>query len=174
MTDKAKAPYVNKSKLDQKRHEKETKDYETKGFFINSDGENSKDLYQIKYGVQPKRAMSAYFIFMNEYRRALMTKDPSLKITEITKMATKAWANLSEDQKGPFIKKHNEDLERCQTEKKQLNENGFFVNSAGIKSTEMKQKKKRNLADKRRSSESNSNKKTNRSKSLEAKSKRAA
>ena len=67
------------------------KDYETKGFFINSNGENSKDTYQKKHGVQPKRAMSSYMHFSNEYRKALMQKDPSIKLTQISKMASTAW-----------------------------------------------------------------------------------
>lgn len=100
----------------------------------------------------------------------MRAKDPSLKITEVAKMGGQAWSALTDEQKQPFINKHNEDVERYHTEKKQLNENGFFINAEGVKSTDMKLKKKRSL-EKRGSNDSISKKK--RSKSAESKTNRS-
>ena len=67
LTEAEKEPFKKMQEKDQLRHQKEKNDLETKGFFINSDGENSKDLFlkDLRKQVQvvPKPKMSPYFIF---------------------------------------------------------------------------------------------------------------
>jgi len=48
MDDKQKAKYNKTAEEDAKRYAKEMNDLKTKGFFINKDGENSKEVYLAK------------------------------------------------------------------------------------------------------------------------------
>lgn len=45
---------------------------------------------------QPKRAMSAYFIWMNENRESIKEKHPGLSVTEFGKKAGEMWKGLSD------------------------------------------------------------------------------
>ena len=53
---------------------------------------------QAKDGVpKPKKAMTAFFFFLNEKRPGLMQE--GLKITEVTKKAGEEWRSLNDEQK---------------------------------------------------------------------------
>ena len=73
---------------------------ETKGYFINKDGEDSRNMKvslkkaeelakkgifvpSEKSVVKPKKVCSAYMFFNAHYGKELRSKDPSLKITEV-------------------------------------------------------------------------------------------
>jgi hypothetical protein len=63
----------------------------TKGYFINKDGVNSKDLQKevdkkkaTQSGVQPKKPLSAYMCYMTEMQALIRSKNPDLKMTEIS------------------------------------------------------------------------------------------
>jgi len=45
MSDAEKKPFIKMHEKDQKRYQKEMSDLEAKGFFINQDGENSRELF---------------------------------------------------------------------------------------------------------------------------------
>ena len=66
---------------------------------------------QAKDGVpKPKKAMTAFFFFLNEKRPGLMQE--GLKITEVTKKAGEEWRSLNDEQKLPYAKKNEEDKVR--------------------------------------------------------------
>ena len=54
----------------------------------------------------PKRAASAYMLWLNENRAAikdeLLTTNPDAKITDVTKRAGELWKELGDEQKAPF------------------------------------------------------------------------
>ncbi|CAD5210802.1 unnamed protein product [Bursaphelenchus okinawaensis] len=60
----------------------------------------------------PKRALSAYFIWLKE-NRARITK-PGMKVGEVTKLAAKEWNSLSD--KSEWEKKAEDDKKRYQRE----------------------------------------------------------
>ena len=67
MTDAEKAPFNKLANKDKLRYQNELKQLKEKGFFINEDGENSKDLFlreqKKQTEVKPKARMSPYFFF---------------------------------------------------------------------------------------------------------------
>lgn len=56
-----------------------------------------------------KRAQSAYLHFAASRREELKKENPSLKITEMSKIIGNEWKELSEDEKQPFIEKHEKE-----------------------------------------------------------------
>lgn len=72
-----------------------------------------------------------------------MKEDPSLKVTEVAKIAGEKWKNLTAEQQLPYSKMHENDIIRHDQEMKQLLSQGFFINSNGVKSTDMQVKRKR-------------------------------
>ena len=58
------------AEVDHKRFDNEMNDLKTKGWFVNKDGQNSKEIYlkeQKKLNqVQPKKPITAYVIYMAE------------------------------------------------------------------------------------------------------------
>lgn len=60
----------------------------------------------------PKRAPSAYMLWLNEKRAEikdeLLSTNPDAKITDVTKRAGEVWKELSEDEKAPFQEKSEE------------------------------------------------------------------
>lgn len=71
-----------------------------------------------------------------------MKEQPNLKITEMAKLNGEQWAKLTEEEKVPFSKLNAEDVTRHEKETKQLNELGYFINAAGVKSTLLSKKGK--------------------------------
>ncbi len=59
---------------------------------------------------QPKRNMSAYFIWMNENREKIKTANPEMSMTEIGKKAGELWKALTD--KTEWEKKAAEDKKR--------------------------------------------------------------
>lgn len=60
----------------------------------------------------PKRAASAYMLWLNDNRASikdeLLTSNPDAKITDVTKRAGELWKELSEAEKAPFQEKSEE------------------------------------------------------------------
>ena len=60
----------------------------------------------------PKRAASAYMLWLNENRAAikdeLLTTNPDAKITDVTRRAGELWKELGDEQKAPFQAKSDE------------------------------------------------------------------
>lgn len=128
------------------RYAQELASFEKNGFFINQKGENSKDLFKPVIGddvVQPKKPMTSFLFYSNSIQKSLREKNPSLGITEISKLAGQKWNKLSEKQKSPFYLQSEQDNQRYQNEMNELMTKGFFVNQEGTKSTDLVNKKKR-------------------------------
>ena len=67
---------------------------------------------QMKDPNAPKRASSAYMIWLNENRSEikdeLLSTNPDAKITDVTKRAGVLWGELSDDEKAPFQERSEE------------------------------------------------------------------
>lgn len=69
---------------------------------------------KIKLPGQPKRAMSAYFIWMNENREKIKEKNPGLSVTEFGKKAGEMWKSLTD--KAEWEKKAADDKKRYEAD----------------------------------------------------------
>merc|ERR1719326_511456 len=54
---------------------------------------------------KPKRALSAYMLFAGDERPKIAMKNQNRKVTEIMSLVAKAWKELSDDKKAPYIEK---------------------------------------------------------------------
>lgn len=91
--------------------------FNEKGFFINENGENSKNFYKPKLTddiVQPKRPSSAYIFFNVEHAKKLRAADPSLGTAEITKKCGEDWNSLGESEKKRYHNLADQDKVRYQ------------------------------------------------------------
>jgi hypothetical protein len=153
LTDDQKEPYHQMATMDKIRHEKEMKEFTEKGFYINSKGENSKDIFKPKLSddiVQPKKALSGFMFFTIENGKKLRELDPTISITDQAKQNGQVWQSLSDQQKKKYQDMAEGDKLRYKGQMDQLMTNGFFLNSEGVKSTDIAIKKRRASGDNKR------------------------
>jgi hypothetical protein len=67
-----------------------------------------------------KRPMSGFMWFINESRAEFVKKNPTAKLTEITKELSKQWNALSDKDKEVYVEKFNADKERFAKERKEI------------------------------------------------------
>ena len=60
-----------------------------------------------------------------------------MKTGEITKAIAQKWNNLSDQDKQPFLNQSNQDRERYEKEMKEMVKYGYFIDTNGVKSTEI-------------------------------------
>lgn len=67
---------------------------------------------------RPKKAMSAYFIFMGDYRNhCKMTGESNTSnVTEFTKMASQKWKNMNETERAPYDQRAQIDKQRYESQ----------------------------------------------------------
>jgi len=111
MTEKDKTPFAKLAENDKARYERQMAEREKKGYFLlddkskSTDPENAK-LFKSKRTasegkeeskeLKPKRAISAYIYFASEFGEMTRKSNPDLKITEVSVLAGKKWAEMSE------------------------------------------------------------------------------
>ena len=151
MTDKQKEPYVKKSNADEQRYQKQLKELDTKGYFINDDGVKSTDVMidpKKKYGkdcVVPKRPISAYLAFTTDMVNKLKEKEKIEKHTDAMKRCGEIWSKYSDKEKKKYNDLHDKDVKRYDKQMLELHKKGFFIMDDGSKSSDhqAKIKKKR-------------------------------
>jgi hypothetical protein len=142
-------PFHNKAQLDAVRYEKEFKQVEQHGYFINERGENSKDLQPkhkfklVESEVVPTKARTAFIYFISSIHSKIAAQHPEKAMTELSRIKADIWNGLSEKQREPYKKMQQNDALRYQDERRQLEEQGYFVNQDGVKSTDLKGRVKR-------------------------------
>jgi hypothetical protein len=67
---------------------------------------------------KPKRALSAYMFFANEYRETVKEENPGLSFGEIGKKLGETWKAMSDESKKPYNDKAAQDKERYTREMK--------------------------------------------------------
>lgn len=65
---------------------------------------------------KPKKALSAYFCFMNENRQKFKDANPDDKIGDISKKLGEAWKGMNEEDKKPFVELAEKDKIRYKQE----------------------------------------------------------
>lgn len=155
MSDEEKAVYEKMADADKVRHEKQVAEREKKGFFLLEDKSKSTDpqnakLFKPKKAkqgadeeeetkeLQPKRAVSAYIYFSNEYREQLLKENPDYPQKEIMAAAGKKWNELEESQKAKYLQMNAKDKARQEKQLADLKNKGYFVLDDGSKSTDDK------------------------------------
>ena len=86
--------------------------------------------------------MTTFFAFINQNRERIKKENPDVSVCEIGKLAGQEWKALSDDQKKEYDKYIEEDRKRYDKEMEQLRTKGYFINSEGVKSTDLKVKSK--------------------------------
>jgi hypothetical protein len=66
-----------------------------------------------------KRPMSGFMWFISENRAAYVKKNPTAKLTDITKELSKQWRELKPEQKSVYDKKYDDDKNRFQKERQE-------------------------------------------------------
>jgi hypothetical protein len=148
MTDKAKEKYLKMSEEDKKRFDKETEQMTKLGYFINKDGVKSTSILpELKNfpadTVMPIKSRSAFMFFNKANNEQMRKANPTLKLVEIMRKLAEVWNGMTEPQKKPFEDMAAKDKLRHENEIHQLRSKGFFINSDGQKSTDLKKKKTR-------------------------------
>jgi len=86
--------------------------------------------------------MSAFLFFTKDNRIKVREKKGKLSNKEFADINSVDWKNLSAEDRKPYDEMVMKDKERYEKELKQLGELGYFINSDGIKSTELDRKGK--------------------------------
>lgn len=108
-SDVVKAKYKKLADADKERYDRELSEYKKNGGADFKRGGNKK---KTKDKDAPKRSISAYIFFSNDFR----TKHPELSVTELSKAAGAAWKGLSDEMKKPYEAMALKDKERYQRE----------------------------------------------------------
>lgn len=90
----------------------------------------------------PKQVMTSFFAFISQNRGRIAKENPEAKVTEIGKLMGQEWKALTDEEKKEYLKYVEEDRKRYDKEMQQLKTKGYFVNSDGVKSTDLKVKSK--------------------------------
>lgn len=90
--------------------------------------------------VKPKKPTNSLFVYIKAHSDAFRTKNPGLKLTDMTKAMSEEFSKLTEKQKSKYTKIASDDKARYQKECDQLATLGYFFNSEGTKSTELEKK----------------------------------
>lgn len=148
LTDAQKAPYLEKSRLDDERYKRQLKELEQNGFFMTEDGIKSTDLKvdpKKKYGetcVVPKKPLSAYLFYTTENVNLIKEKEGCTH-PEAMKKCGELWNKLSADEKKYYEDKHDKDALRYKQQSEDLDKNGFFIMDDGSKSSDHQAKLKK-------------------------------
>lgn len=96
--------------------------------------------------MKPKKALTGYMAF--NIKRLQDDDIKALKtIPEKSRAVGAEWKLMTDDKKAPFNEAANQDRVRFENETKQFEENGFFINAQGVKSTDIKPELKHFSAD---------------------------
>lgn len=155
LTEQQKNDFVKEAEDDKKRYAKELKQLEKKGYFINKDGKDSRDLHKPKKAAdkedeemedleakakeefvsKPKKVISRYLSFATETWPKITKKNPELKLADGAKLVAEKWKKLTDAQRQAYDKHVEEDKKRYEKEMKEFEELGYFFNADGVKST---------------------------------------
>ncbi len=120
-------PEAHKRRADRRKKRQERLDKKQRKRDAAASGSGSTEKKRVKKKTrlpgQPKRPMSAYFIWMNENREKIKSANPGMSITEVGKKAGELWKAMAD--KSEWDKRAAEDKQRYDAEmKKWLAEGG--------------------------------------------------
>lgn len=144
LSDADKAVYTEQAAADKKRFEREMEEFLAGGGSrvkrgSKKESKKSKKSKKDKDPNAPKRPSTAFFIYINEQRPAIMAANAGIKITEVTKVASAAWKALSPEELKKYEALAVKDKERYARE---CSERGFNPKSSSAKQPAKKKAKK--------------------------------
>lgn len=144
LTDEDKKPFVEMSKKDAERFEKETKQLKELGYFINKDGIKStmlnkkgKEMEFPPNTYMPKKKTTPYMAFLKEYHEVNKEACQGVAVGITAKKISEAWAAITDAKKKKFEDLAAKDGERYDDQINQLKKNGFFMTEDGTKSSDL-------------------------------------
>jgi len=97
LTPEEKVPFEQMTALDKQRFQEEVKNFPS----VKEVGKEKKKK-KIKDPNEPKRPLSAFFLFSNEKRMSVKAENPDFSVGEIGRKLGEMWRNLSEESKRPY------------------------------------------------------------------------
>ena len=115
LSDAEKEPYTKLWKADIKRYESQMKEFESKGFYTNSDGKKAIETDPKKrFGndvVMPRRPVSSYTWFVKTNMKKIKDEN-MLDAKEAMKECSKIWKSMTLKEKKPYEKMNSDDKKR--------------------------------------------------------------
>lgn len=149
MSDEQKRPFFELQEADRRRYNREMKEFEELGYFVNSQGVKSTDIALCKPKfkkdvVMPKKVCTPYSHYVKSQFRAMQQAHPSLSFVEISKQLSIRWnEQMTDFEKKPYHDLADIDRSRYDREYQDLLTKGYFMTVDGVKSTTLKKKVKR-------------------------------
>ena len=72
----------------------------------------------------PKRALSAYMFFSQDWRERIKSENPDASFGEVGKLLGAKWKELDENEKAPYVEMANKDRGRAEAEKAAYDKKG--------------------------------------------------
>jgi hypothetical protein len=156
LTENDKVKYEARKAIDATRFQNQRIEKEKKGWFTMEDGTKSTDAanaskFKVKKlrsksveeakdsHLKPKRNLSTYLYFANEFIRTLREKHDGITTQgEYMKMAGTKWASMTEQDKAKAEKLAEADKTRYEGQKAEVEKKGYFILEDGSKSNDAK------------------------------------
>ncbi|KAF7297226.1 hypothetical protein MIND_00955700 [Mycena indigotica] len=84
----------------------------------------------------PKRALSAYMFFSQDWRERIKTENPDASFGEVGKLLGAKWKELDDEEKQPYIEQAAKDKTRAEQEKEAYEGGGSGKKSAAASGEE--------------------------------------
>lgn len=126
MPEDQKKKFHDQAQADKERYDRECEQLDKQGFFINSDGVKSTDIKPplkmfAKDVVLPKKVRSPFCFFVKLNEAKIRAANPDLKnFVEISRAKFEAWCKLTEKEKEPYLAMREQDKQRYERERDQL------------------------------------------------------
>tara|TARA_Y100000817_G_C16856376_1_gene544175 strand:+ start:573 stop:1037 length:465 start_codon:yes stop_codon:yes gene_type:complete len=91
---------------------------------------NAKKKKKKKDPTRPKRPQTAFFAYTATIRSEVKEKNPGVPVSDLSKIHSKMWNSLSDDEKEPFHLLNQKDKLRYEEEMKVWNDKGSANNSS--------------------------------------------
>eukprot|EP00467_Chlorarachnion_reptans_P007869 CAMPEP_0114505740 /NCGR_PEP_ID=MMETSP0109-20121206/11022_1 /TAXON_ID=29199 /ORGANISM="Chlorarachnion reptans, Strain CCCM449" /LENGTH=819 /DNA_ID=CAMNT_0001684215 /DNA_START=201 /DNA_END=2660 /DNA_ORIENTATION=+ len=116
LSEEEKKPFMDKANEDKERYQKEKAQFDEE----NPGEAGSKRKRKDKNA--PKRAKSAFMLFVQKRRKTVKEENPNLKFGEISKLMGEKWKELPDDEKKEFLNAAKNDKIRAEKEKEKYDE----------------------------------------------------
>ena len=128
------------SELDRERFNRQKEEIDDKGYFTLEDGTKSCEQIDKKFKYpkgtkMPPRIQTAYNIYRQENLEKNMAKQ-ALNKHEASSVCLQVWEKLTDKQKQKFENLSQDDTSRYNKQICSLQQNGYFLNEDGTKSTD--------------------------------------
>ena len=117
MSENQKQLFVQMQKKDQERFDKQTKQFEQKGYFITKDGKKSSELRVTKpkfkeHVMKPKKVVTPYANFVKHRFNYICKAEGPASVAKIAPLLSAEWNKLSDKDKKPFFDLSEYDRQR--------------------------------------------------------------